>query len=291
MASLEKIVSLAPQKISAGALKDMLELFEAQPWLLRLHEEMTHLWDLCESRDEQILLKTLLSGFFMLDARRELEACEAISEKVQESGLSPKTTWIVAVANKDEIDGSTAGLQKLKNKLEPYEQWHSRLVANIPAAAGKVKNGDVVLLFDDFIGTGEKMVNKKNWLVKLLSAEGVDDVKFSYFSFSGMRFGIENIEDATDAQVFSHHILLKGITETFPLEQAEAMIALMLQLESRLGLTYKHKKLEEFSLGYKKSESLYCGQNDNCPNNVFPVLWWPNLKSGKVFKTVLKRAG
>ncbi len=284
-------MSLAAQKISADALGDMLEMFAVQPWLQALHIEMAELWGLCNSRDEQLLLKKLLMNFYVLDANRELAACRGIAGKIEEWGLLPGNCWIVATANKDEIDGSAAGLQKLKNKVQPAEKWHSRMISNIPASINKIKSGDTVLLFDDFIGSGGTMVKKKNWITKLLGQNSIDNNKFFHIGFSGMRFGVEHIERVTGDTVFVQHVLLKGISETYPPAEAAHMTGLMLQLEARLGENYKGKKITEYSLGYGKSEALYCGQNDNCPNNVFPVLWWPTRKIGADGKTVLSRAG
>jgi len=284
-------MTLAAQKISAEALADMLEMFAVQPWLQTLHAEMAELWSLCQSREEQILLKTLLSKFYILDSAKEHAACRGIAEKIIEWGLVHTDTWIVATANREEIDGSTAGLQKLKNKMQPIESWHARMISNIPAAVDKIKSGDNVLLFDDFIGSGGKMITKKEWLIRLLVKEGVVGNKFFYVGFTGMRFGVEHIKAATGESVFVHHALLKGISESYPAVEAAGMKSLMLQLESRLGKTYRNKKLVDYSLGYGKSEALYCGQNDNCPNNVFPILWWPTRGDGGYGKTVLVRAG
>lgn len=284
-------MSLIAEKISAVALQDMIDLFEVQPWLLNLPSELAELWDICVSREEQILIKSLISDFCIFDSKKELSALRGIDDQIQLWGLSPKSTWIVATANKDEVDGSTAGLQKLKNKINPIEEWHSRFLGNIPAAIPMVKNGQTVVLFDDFIGSGTTIVRKKEWLSRLLDEAGVADVKYYYVSFSGMQFGVDYIVKNTQSDVYTHLPLKKGITERYPPAEAKAKIDLMLAIESRLGSLYKKKKIGDYSLGYKKSEALYCGQNDNCPNNVFPILWWPILKNGNKFKTLLSRAG
>lgn len=284
-------MSLVAQKITADALGDMLEMFEVQPWLKLSYVEMTELWGICESRLEQILLKKLLINFCVLDAVKENSACIGIAEKIKQWGLSFDTCWIVAVANKDEIDGSTAGLQKLKNKITPIDCWHSRMISSIPSAVDKIKTGDNIILFDDFIGSGGKMVRKKNWLVKLLGQNQVGNNQFFHVGFSGMRFGVKHVADLTGDAVYVKHTLLKGISESYPAAEALEMTDLMLRIESRLGESYKGKKISDYSLGFGKSEALYCGQNDNCPNNVFPILWWPTRKIGENAKTVLSRAG
>ncbi|WP_458305918.1 hypothetical protein [Aeromonas veronii] len=31
--------------------------------------------------------------------------------------------------------------------------------------------------------------------------------------------------------------------------------------------------------------------NDNCPNNVFPIFWWPKLANGEQYETLFHRVG
>ncbi|WP_458773197.1 phosphoribosyltransferase-like protein [Aeromonas caviae] len=47
----------------------------------------------------------------------------------------------------------------------------------------------------------------------------------------------------------------------------------------------------DYSLGYDRSETLYCAINDNCPNNVFPIFWWPKLANGEQYETLFHRVG
>lgn len=273
------------------AFNDMLAIFDIQPWTRECADELRQLWNLCETREEQELLRELLKRFTWFDSDHEKNATKGISQAVKKWGLTPETTWIVAAANNSEIDGSSAGLQKLKNKIEPFDDWHSRFVSNIPAASSKIKSGDCVLLFDDFVGTGEKLLKKTEWLKKLCSQNSVSDLNIYYISFSGMDFGLANIALEAPERVYSYLRLRKGISESYPEELARYYTEIMTGIERRLGGKYKNKSLRDFHLGYKKSEALYCAQNDNCPNNVFPVLWWPVLENGSRHVTLLKRAG
>lgn len=288
---MQKPSTIVAERISYEALTDLMEIWDAQPWTKEYHRELTELWNICETRDEQNLLKRLIKKFFLLDATQERLATEGVSSAISEWGLDPDSTWIVAVANKEEIDGSTAGLQKLKNKLVPMEKWHNRCISNIPAASEKINSGDSIVLFDDFIGTGGKMVAKTNWLKRLLAPREVGNIVFYYTAFSAMSFGIKNLLQETSSKAYAYVNLRKAISDDYPPEEADYLIKVMKGIESRLGETYKKKKIADYSLGYGSSEALYCGQNDNCPNNVFPILWWPNLKGGRTFNTLLKRAG
>jgi hypothetical protein len=227
----------------------------------------------------------------MLDTDKELAACTAINHQIKAWALEPHNTWVVAVADSGEVDGSSAGLQRLKNKITPFEQWHARLVSDIPSAGKKIKSEDCVVLFDDFVGTGSKMIRKQKWLLRILGDLGVKDVKIYFACFAGMEFGLNEISTTLSAPVFAAIALKRAITESLPADRVSVAAALMQQIEGELAPNYKNKKLADYSFGYQKSEALYCAANDNCPNNVFPVLWWAMRKGNKPFKTLLKRAG
>lgn len=284
-------MSIASPKVPSYVFTDLFEMYEAQGWVSSHSEALADLWNLCESREEQLMLKALIKAFFILDGKRELEALNAASKMIAEWGLSPNSTWIVAAANAEEVDGGVAALQKLKNKVVPIHSWHNRMLPSIPVASDKVSNGDSVVIFDDFVGTGGKMEKKSNWLKRLAGKNGVTDLKFYYLSLAGMRFGLEQLRGNTGSPVFSCFAFSKAISESFSSAEAAEYKALMLAVESRLSDKYNHKALSDFSLGYGESEALYCAENNNCPNNVFPVFWWPVKKDGKGFRTILYRAG
>ncbi|MDY1037525.1 phosphoribosyltransferase-like protein [Lelliottia sp. CFBP8978] len=271
----------------------IVEVIDAQPWIQNFEDELITLFEFCDNHDQKKLLCELLKRFFYLNDIKEREACLALNSKINEWKLSPENTWIVAVANKSEVDGSSAGLQKLKNKIKPIEEWHNRYIANIPSAIDHIKNGDNVVLFDDFIGTGGKIERKEKWLKKLLSENGIDVNTINIFitGFAGMQFGLKAFSEKSESLIYVKHVLLKGISESFSLTQIEYYIDIMLSLENKLGKRYKNKSLPDYSLGFNRSETLYCGANDNCPNNVFPVLWWPIIKNDARHCTLLTRAG
>lgn len=284
-------MNIAANKISPEVMYDMIEIFESQEWLNEFVGELIELWNVCEFRQEQTLLKSLIMDICLFNAAMERLAHSSINEKMQSWGLSPKSTWIVAVANKTEIDGSTAALQRLKNKILPFDNWHSRFISNIPEAAQFIKAGQSVVLFDDFIGSGDKMIKKGRWLRGILDEKGVGHVDVYYLSLAAMRFGMEKIRAETRCEAYAYKELTKAITDKFDASEAARLIEVMTVLESRLFDRYKNKKIEDYSLGYGRSEALYCAENDNCPNNVFPVFWWTKLKDGRGFRTLFKRAG
>lgn len=284
-------MNLVATKVSADVLYDMLEIVEAQAWVKECLDEFSELWNICDHRNEQVFLKELIKNFVILDSKKERQVHKDIDEKIQQWLLQPQTTWVVAASNDVEIDGSVAALQKLKNKLNPYEEWHTRIMPSIPSGAKSIRDGDSIVLFDDFIGSGGKLIAKGQWLFRILAEKGVKDYKVYYMSVAGMRFGCERISRETGSEVFTALPLDRAISDKYEGEMADQYKNLMIGLERKLHDSYKNKKLTDYSLGFSKSEALYCVENDNCPNNVFPVFWWAKLKNGDRFRTLLRRAG
>ena len=80
----------------------------------------------------------------------------------------------------------------------------------------------------------------------------------------------------------------KGISDYYGNKVKETLDC-MLNLEENLGNEFMGKKLSDVSLGYHKSEALFAIDNLTVPNNVFPIFWWPVLKSNVIRNTVLNR--
>ena len=291
-------MTIANPQIPKDAFLEIMQLINALPTFITSNKlgALVELWNLCESKAQRELINDLLMNFFILDAEKELIACNKISEYINNLGLDHRNTLVIAAANADEIDGSGAGLQKLKDKLIDAENWHSRLISNIPAGARKIKNDFTVIFFDDFIGSGRKIIKKKKWFEKIVAQECplVDLNTLSYYivSFAGMFSGLDHIHEEGKITPFSAFILFKGISDAEKYKSCVPdKLALMKEIESKLAAKNKQKKLDDFSMGYNSSETLYFSVNENCPNNVFPVFWWPKAKDGAIRETLLRRVG
>lgn len=283
-------MTIAAERITEAALLDMIEIFNSQPWTMSMHAELTALWAICDSREQQELLKFLICRFIVLDHALEISTCKEIDGAFQRWGLVPGNTRVVAVADGGEVDGSTAGLQKLKNKISPAISWHSRFYSNIPAVSPDMCNGEVIVLFDDFIGTGKKFCDKVDWVLKIAQDNGVD-VSIKGVAFAGMEFGVDQVRAKCGIELFVPNLLKKGISELKPADEVASSVAIMEEIEAKLARRIKSRRLDNFLFGYGRSECLYFACNDNCPNNVFPVFWWRKLSGGGEFPTLLTRVG
>lgn len=276
---------------SKEAFRDLLDLIREREWVSTKEEEIMYLWELCDNEEQRNLLKELILDIYVLDNRKEIEAATSINNYINQLGISATDAWIVSVADSGEIDGSISGMQILKQKIKPVSSWSSRYVSHIPELIPKIKTGDSIFLFDDFIGSGNKFIKKYDWLTTLIIRDSDIDINticIRLISFSGMTFGINNLVSQGHT-VHTFKSLNKGISDKYSEKEVTKKTKLMLDLEKKLSSFYKNKKLSDFSLGYKQSESLYYWQNNSCPNNVFPVFWWPKLNIDKEHETLLVR--
>ena len=277
--------------IDRDAFFDILDILDSAQWTNDLRHELMDLWDLCNLPDERSLLKELINDFFVLDTRKAQQACDGINEYINSLNEEPSSSYIVAVADVGKSDGSLAGLQMLRQRNKPTEDWESQYISHIPDLIEKVVNPSNIFIFDDFIGSGNKIILKYRWLLKCLSEKkvSIDEYNISIISFSAMAFGITNIEKTLGIQVYTYNTFHKSITGKNAPSVSKNKIDIMLRIEKKLNANYNNRKLEKYSLGFNQSEALYYWEGYSCPNNVFPIFWWPNLKNNGTYRTILTR--
>lgn len=285
---------ISNKNIDREVFLDLYELLNKRDWISELFQELMNLWDLCDTREQHKLLKELILNIEVLDSNGSRKACRAIDRQVKDWGLEPSKTFFVAVADPGKTDGSLVGLQQLELEIQPIEEWESRFISHIPDSMDQLKSGNSIVFFDDFIGSGNKMVRKFNWfcdeLAKKCAHIELSSLNIYFVSFAGMAFGIKHIQDTLGKPVFTELTLLKGISERNTGVQLTEKLDEMNRLEAKLADKYSSRDLQKYSLGYSKSETLYFWEGYSCPNNVFPVFWWPKLKEDKEHRTILKRA-
>jgi hypothetical protein len=274
------------------AVRDFVSIMQEHDWIQDKLEEVMFLWQICDNEQQQDLLKELICDFFVLDDNGLSKAGNEINDKIVSWNLHYDTSLIVAVADEGQSDGSVVGVKALELKIKPIHDWSPKCFHSIPSSIGSIKNGDTIILFDDFLGSGNKFIKKHRWLSDLISREpslNIDTINFHFVAFSGMKFGIQRLVD-DGYSVFVCNHLEKGITDKYDSVTSKEKIALIKTLEDKLLSEFNNMNIKNFSLGYKESESLYLWRNYSCPNNVFPIFWWPKLKSFEEYSALLPRS-
>lgn len=276
-------------KIDKDSFSILFNLFRKQDWLEKKTSETLELWNDCDDPKQQKLITDLLFRFRMLTANEISVFCDNIAKVIcNEWNLTQEETLLVAICNDSKPDGSQYFLQVLKASFAEYLWKEERFVNNIKKIQElpytKIE-GKTIIVFDDFIGTGNTAVRKISWLKAKLAEKG-RDFSIKMITLACMKEAEDRIKKL-DIDYYTPLILEKGISDAYPEEEAKDKIAIMKTLESKLSEEIETVKLP--SLGYGGSESIFSIEGLNTPNNVFPIFWWPKDKDGNTRKTILRR--
>lgn len=132
-----------------------------------------------------------------------------------------------------------------------------------------LKSNQMVILVDDYIGSGETATAAIKWLV---DEYALKPEQITVLSIAAQEQGIQYINEYYHVQVYSYCYQKRGISDYYFGEKKEDYIRTMEKIEKRL------KVEEEFQFGYNKTEALISLIRP--PNNTFPVFWKPQNACG-----------
>lgn len=131
-----------------------------------------------------------------------------------------------------------------------------------------LKINELVILVDDFIGSGETAVSAVNWLTDNF---GTDPKQIVILSIAALEMGIDHVRQKTGVEVYAYYIFRKGISDYYSDDQRDGCLKTMAGIEDKLKVD------SDFRLGYAQSEALI--SLIRTPNNTFPVFWKKKDKS------------
>lgn len=246
-------------------------------WLITCDEGFMELWKSTEGNiNQKKLILYLIHKFLYVDSNKADEYCSLIAHQITEEwGLPPKNTTITAACDNANPDGSQLMVQKLKNRFPFY--WHEFNFSNsLPYALhNKLNSNDNLVICDDFVGTGSTIVRKTEYALKVISERHLENVHIFIVSFAAMQFS----KNVVAYPFYSCEWLPKGLSETLNGDNLLVATKIMEEMERILNPKIGRQYLPKF--GYKRSESLYNYENDNIPNNVFPIFWWKKYRDNR----------
>ncbi|MGG3206160.1 phosphoribosyltransferase-like protein [Brevibacillus brevis] len=124
----------------------------------------------------------------------------------------------------------------------------------------------IILLVDDFIGTGETAEDA----LKHMFDNDIAKDKIVLLSLVAQKEGVERIE-SLGVKCFVTYLQEKGISGVFPPDEAKEKLKLMQLIEQKIKVKANN------NLGYGKSEALVAMART--PNNTFPIYWYENGKN------------
>ena len=282
----EKILNRAKSKIDADDFERLTNLNLKHEWLTYNSGALFELWCLSDEECQKQLIEFLIDNYEYIDSKKLTQGCQTISAHIQnEWKLSPKNSFLLATCDSKEPDGSQSLIQNLKNKFS-VEWKASNFYNSLVTGVHEISNDSVIILVDDFIGTGNKINRKLNYVKSVITERKLKNIDIKIVSLASMIFSKEAL-NKLNTEYFSVYWLKKGVSELPPEKNRDDAVKSMEALEEKLKKKYHGKYLPKF--GYKKSESLFALESYNVPNNVFPIFWWPFLKGGIQRKTIFKR--
>jgi hypothetical protein len=132
-----------------------------------------------------------------------------------------------------------------------------------------IQDRTLLILIDDFIGSGKTAINCIENIKKEFAAEVEKEVNINdicVMTIVAQNEGIQNIKDNLGINVYCDKIRKKGITDFFEPKISAEKMDLMKNIEKKLSCP------KDYSLGYEETEALVTFMNKT-PNNTFPAYW------------------
>lgn len=153
----------------------------------------------------------------------------------------------------------------------PYDQKTYICNEPIDIVDNYVNNG-LIVLWDDFVGSGESAFNAIADIQKFLVDHGkiTQENNYVVVCMCAMQDGLWNL-DYCSLKCYASDVYIKAITDDkrFDLQQRQQRIGFMKSAEEKVV----KRALKKYSLGYSQSEALLSIM-DKCPNNTLPFYWF-----------------
>ncbi|HZV71034.1 MAG TPA: hypothetical protein VFG10_15880 [Saprospiraceae bacterium] len=282
----EKIIARANAKIDVNDFLKLTKLYKDYVWLEYEPQALFELWSLSDNNEQKSLLESLINNFSFIDSNKLRAAGYLIANHIEKVwNFNSSNTYLSATCDDSKPDGSQSLIQSLKNKFSIT--WKENNFFNsLPVAANNIGDNNNLILVDDFIGTGDTIIRKLQYLKNTLIERDINGTTIKIVSLATMNFAKDSLNNL-GIDYYSTLWLKKGISELVNEEIRDVAINSMTQLEDKLKKNSNGRRMPNF--GYKRSEALFALEAYNVPNNVFPVFWWPYLKDGILRRTIFNR--
>lgn len=259
--------------LNVDTLNKVIEIFITKNWDLEHSEEFTRYCEMLESMndEQQTLIIELTRNYIRLDMPRYEPlariALSKLSDKIlpgisrvyllpllapKDFGRSKSSTFVKYMFQGVSLQSHPVFADKKVFFLDSPQRGLPQNLTTQPF---------LILLVDDFIGTGETAVSAVNYLVNELE---IPKQMIVVLALAAQRAGVQEL-DALGILTVTSIERTKGISDYFPSPLKERYIALMKEIEDDIQVS------DDFRFGYGASEALIT--MNRTPNNTFPVFW------------------
>lgn len=256
---------------SKNHITAIIKLMARHQWLIDRSDALDQLQAECTTDAELELVFDLLSRFDYLGDDLLSDGFRAMAEQISTAwGLNPAETIICPPKFDSSADSGPAVVQTLKTIFGKKNIRGFELIISINKIRDYAKQRGVIVLVDDFAGTGRTVANKLKNIRELPAYQGKAP-KIFVCILAAAQVAREAIEPHVEGY-FVWREYRKGITDHYEEPKLSAAKELMRNMECRLAPTVRKVDLPRF--GYGETEVLM-GWDSNLPNSVFPIFWWP----------------
>ena len=263
-------------QVEINILNRLKELFEKKGWTIDENSEISTFSRYYETlkildREQQEFLLNLSDRFIHLTVNDYLENMLEPLSKLRDEYKGANLIFLPCLPESDanKIKSSSLMIYQLKGttikskiELKPFFVGDFHILKFLSNEGDSGKN--MIVLVDDFIGTGETALGAVEYIHKLIPSIK-DNNHIVVLSIIAMREGVNTL-DSQHIKVYSKIICGRGISDEYTGVELSQATAIMHSIESKI------KKLDkEMEFGYKGSEALVC--MERCPNNTFPIYW------------------
>ena len=276
------------QTLSKKICSALTSLCFDHKWLNDYQEPFSQLISSCSSEEEVSLLCDLLNRLTFLTSSDRSPLWEGMATQIVDTwGLPENRTQIVATTHQaDEADSAQSVLQALKVRLRSRGWPRPKLVNRIGGSVSRIAKYPVVVLVDEFMGTGTTM-QKRILDHKREYLKHVNDVDIRVCVLASMQHALD-VLTKEGIQAHVELVLRKGISDHYTGSALVSACYSMLRLESKLDPGAGMEKFHSF--GYGQAESLYATDEGNATNCMFPIFWWEHLRNRKTRRPMFCRA-
>ncbi|NOR55230.1 MAG: hypothetical protein GQ531_03385 [Sulfurovum sp.] len=241
----------------------------------------------CENNSERDLIIDLINRITYLDNKRYHKILEGFVKDIIDKYNNDET--IIYSTSMDETPDSSQGLlydMKVKFAECGWDTMNGQNRMSKVLKSSRTKKN--ILIVDEFIGSGQTMINRVDTVKSELAKENIQDYNIHIYAVAGSQEGLYRLmENSID---FTCEIeLSKGISDIYKNEEITLKINEMKRLESLLSEENGKCELSRMHLGYSRTEALFKRENGNTPNNVFPIFWWKYYANNSKRKTLMTR--
>ena len=262
-------------RLSVTQLEKMKNLFRLKNWPIIEDDEISvyerfYKTLLMLNENEQSFLIEITKRFDYIPLSEYMDYMKKPLKKLR-SDYNGNFLFFVTCTPKKDVDivkSSSAVLYQLKGtRIKQYVKLNpQKVVDNIKRLPEcNIDDKSIIVLVDDFIGTGETAIEAVKYVHELIPTLKDDNSGIIIFSIVALREGIEKLKKNGIKTYFAIE-RKKAISEEMKKSDRNSAIAIMQSIESKL----KNLK-DDFKFGYRGSEALV--SMERCPNNSFPIYW------------------